>query len=308
VALIAGAGLAAPAAADITVEGTVNYDKTVQMRERLEKTKRVNLNVVLTITGRTASQANAIINQRIGDGPNPDNPNDQLEGSNTATYNGAGTTCAVCVGQSGRPLADFSAEVDGSIRDNNGITQYNQDVGWASNQNNVISAALGRGSVFAEANASVAQYNQGNTITETGRLISVTGAPDPAARIRQALMTNSVVNNTGVTQVNQNAGVFNNQSNSLAAGIGLTNLLGVAISESDLGQWNSNQNTREFRTSRVAGMSGSVVDNTGVVMGNQAAGHMANQANVMSLSASVNVLGGPAVISSFVNSLPPGVF
>jgi hypothetical protein len=305
-ALIAGAGFASPAAADIDVRATVNYDKTVTIRERLIKVKTVNLSVIITRTGRTAAQANAIENQRIGDGPNPDRPGDQLEGSNTASYIGQGLLCPSCVGQPGRPNADFSAEVTGSINDNTGVTQYNQDVGWGSNQGNVLSAALGRNADFVEANNSAAQYNQGNTIGEVGRLIA--GTPPTVGLTRQALMVSSVNNNIGLTQVNQNAGIFNNQLNSVALALGFNTGLAVALAESDLGQWNTGQRTLEFRTSRVAGMSDSVHDNIGLVMGNQAAGHMANQANKVALSASVVWNGGAAGAAAFVNSLPPGVF
>jgi hypothetical protein len=305
-ALIVGAGFAFPAAADITVDGTVTYDKKVTITETLTKTKRVFLDVLITRTGRTAAEANAIENQRIGDGPNPAVPGDQLEGSNTATYVGTGVLCPSCVGQPGRPNADFSAEVTGSINDNTGVTQYNQDVGWGSNQGNVLSAALGRNADFVEANNSAAQYNQGNTIIETGRIVGT--EPPRVALTRQALMVGSVNHNTGLTQVNQNAGIFNNQLNSVALALGFNTGLAVALAESDLGQWNTGQKTTEFRTSRVAGMSDSVSDNVGIVMGNQAAGHMANQANKMALSASVVWNGGAAGTAAFVNSLPPGVF
>jgi len=307
-ALIAGAGFAFPAAADIDVSAMVHYDKTVTITETLTKTKRVFLDVIITRTGRTAAEANAIENQRIGDGPNPNDPNDQLEGSNTATYVGTGVLCPSCVGQPGRPNADFSAEVTGSINNNTGVTQYNQDVGWGSNQGNVLSAALGRNADFVEANNSAAQYNQGNTITETGRIVDPQATLPRVALIRQALMVGSVNHNTGLTQVNQNAGIFNNQLNSVALALGFRTGLAVALAESDLGQWNTGQKTTEFRTSRVAGMSDSVSDNVGVVMGNQAAGHMANQANKMALSASVQWNAGSNGTAAFVNSLPPGVF
>jgi hypothetical protein len=307
-ALIVGAGFAFPAAADITVDGTVTYDKKVTITETLTKRKRVFLDVIITRTGRTAAEANAIENQRIGDGPNPLDPNDQLEGSNTAVYDGQGLLCPGCVGQRGRPLADFSAEVIGSINDNTGVTQYNQDVGWGSNQGNVLSAALGRNADFVEANNSAAQYNQGNTIHETGRIVDPQATPPRVALIRQALMVGSVNHNTGLTQVNQNAGIFNNQLNSVALALGFNSGLAVALAESDLGQWNTGQKTTEWKTSRVAGMSDSVSHNVGIVMGNQAAGHMANQANKMALSASVVWNGGAAGTAAFVNSLPPGVF
>jgi hypothetical protein len=302
-ALIVGVGFAAPAAADIDVTGTVTYDKLVTITETLTKTKLVFLDVTVRRAGNTAVQANAVENQRIGN-----LPTDGTGANNTATYDGTGVLCAVCVGQRGRPLADFSAEVTASINDNSGVTQYNQDVGYGSNQKNLLSAALGLQAVFAEANNASAQYNSGNTIFETGRLIPQEEGPPRVALIRQSLLVGSVNENVGLTQVNQNSGIFNNQLNSVALAIGFTNQVGVALAETDLGQWNTNQRTREFRTARVAGISDSVSDNTGIVMGNQAAGHMANQANKMAISASVAFPAGAAGTASFLRSLPPSVF
>jgi hypothetical protein len=313
-ALVVGVGFAAPAAADITVTGVVEYDKRVIITETLTKVKTVTLTIAVVRTANTAAQANAVENQRIGNGPILSTTEPTVitgfttDEGNAALYSGAGVLCAVCVGQPGRPIADFSAEVIGSINDNTGVTQFNQDVGHQSNQKNLLSAALGRQAAFAEANNASAQYNIGNRIGESGRLIPQTEGPPRVAVVRQSLLVGSVNANVGLTQVNQNSGIFNNQLNSVALAIGFTDQVGVALAETDLGQWNTNQRTHEVRTARVAGMSDAVSDNTGIVMGNQAAGHMANQANKVAISASVAFPAGAAGTARFLGSLPPSVF
>ena len=121
---------------------------------------------------------------------------------------------------------------------------------------------------------------------------------------KEALITGSVNDNTGVTQVNQNAGVFNNQLNQVALGVGFSDGA-VALSESALGQWNQHNQTREFNNSRSAQISGSGNMNTGVTMGNQAAGYMANQANMVSVSAVVAAPAATAGLNTVANAITP---
>jgi hypothetical protein len=59
----------------------------------------------------------------------------------------------------------------------------------------------------------------------------------------------------------------------------------VALAESDLGQWNSGGRATDTNVTRAAVINGSVNSNIGVVMGNQSAGYMGNQANVVSIGA-----------------------
>jgi hypothetical protein len=69
-------------------------------------------------------------------------------------------------------------------------------------------------------------------------------------------------------------------------------LAGVALSEAALGQVNSNPDNEangftavfEFGVEKTASMTGSLNGNTGVGGVNQAAGNMANQANIFSAS------------------------
>lgn len=261
-AIILGATIALPAAADITVDGTVDYDKTVTQTETLTKNKSVRIAVIITATGDAAAEANAVTNQRVG--------RFGTDASSVVSLYASGSFAAA------RGF-DYLAVIDGSIVNNTGVTQVNQDVGNSTNQGNVLSAAAGSLGFFAEANNVAAQHVVGVIVGEVGRA----GAP-----VRIASINNSVNDNTGIAQVNQNAGSFNNQLNSVALGLGFTNGA-VALAESSLGQWNTNNAISEFNNARTASMAGSVNSNTGVTMGNQAAGHMSNQANMVSISATV---------------------
>jgi hypothetical protein len=290
--IVLGAALAVPAAAHITVHGTVDYDKAVTETETLNKIKTVTITVGVAITGSTAVETNSIVNQRIG----PYSDGETTTGANVSTYTSGDDAVRLGV--------DFFANMDGSILANVGITQVNQDVGTGSNQQNVLTAAVGGQGFFAEANNAAAQYVTGETVSESGRRIIVDGHTVGVQPIREAAISGSVNRNTGVVQVNQNAGVFNNQVNSAAVALGL--IPGqVALAESDLGQWNTGNVTTERNDTRIASAATSVNNNTGVVMGNQAAGYMANQANMVSLSAS---LGAPSVnagFTTFAGSITP---
>jgi hypothetical protein len=181
---------------------------------------------------------------------------------------------------------DYAAVTGLSVNFNIGVVQYNQDVGVGVNQGNMISAAIGESAAFIEANNAAAQYNLANTVTIDGRRTNGTTNTnnDTVGLIHGSFIANSVNGNIGVVQANQNAGVFNNQLNSMSLAYSFENS-GVALSNSDLGQWNSAGTATETNTSRISSMTGSVNLNTGVVMGNQSSAYMGNQANIVSLSA-----------------------
>lgn len=284
--IVLGAALAAPAVADITVVGTVTYDKAVTESETLTKIKTVILVVNLNVTGRHAVESNAIVNQRIGPFP-------EVGGPNTSTYTSGNDAARLGV--------DFFANMDTSVTGNVGITQVNQDVGTGSNQQNVLSAAIGGSGFFAEANNAASQFVQSESVTETGR---VTSEPPTVHLLRYAVTSGSINGNTGVVQTNQNAGVFNNQVNSADVALAFTNGA-VALAESDLGQWNTNGTTRETNVARNATVVNSVNGNQGAVMGNQAAGYMANQANMVSISAALSSPAVNAGFTSFAGSITP---
>ncbi len=97
---------------------------------------------------------------------------------------------------------------------------------------------------------------------------------------------------------------MNNQANSEALAVAIS-LAGVALSEAALGQVNYNPTNEnqfpavfEFGVEKTATLSGSLNGNTGVGGVNQAAGNMANQANIFSLAfidggGGVGLGGGP---------------
>jgi len=269
-AIVLGAALAAPAAADITLDGTVTYDKDVTIVETLDKIKIVVISVQVLRNVGTAAESNAVVNQRIGgcgDGTGPC----AGFGPNSHVYV-TGTFAA-------RTGVDYFALTAASVNANVGVTQFNQDVGVGANQNNLLSAAAAGTALFIEANNSSAQYLFNNTVTINGLRPNGT-----VGLVHAAAITTSVNGNIGVTQVNQNAGVFNNQLNSMSLAFSF-NDTAVALANSDLGQWNAGGAVTETNTSRLAVISTSVNGNIGVVMGNQSAGHMGNQANIVSLAA-----------------------
>jgi hypothetical protein len=103
---------------------------------------------------------------------------------------------------------------------------------------------------------------------------------------RDTIITDSINGNEGVTEVNQAAGNMNNQLNAAAIAVCLDGA--VALSEADLGQASWGNIVLEYNTDKTALISGSVNSNTGVTFVNQTSGNMANQANNLSLSASLH--------------------
>jgi hypothetical protein len=155
-------------------------------------------------TGHANSQVAG--EQILGDGPTGafvDNP-DGTRSHVVSTTNG-NTVHTINV-----PFRD--AIIRGSVNDNSGITQVNQASGNINNQANGMSLAFTFYNGIALSDTALGQWNAGNTVDE--RNVS-----------KFALIANSVNGNSGVTQVNQTAGVLANQSNvvSLAVtGLGLT--------------------------------------------------------------------------------------
>ncbi len=104
------------------------------------------------------------------------------------------------------------ARIESSVNDNNGITQVNQASGNINNQANGMSLAFTFYNGIALSDTALGQWNVGNNV-------------DEQAVSKHALITGSVIGNTGVTQVNQTAGTLANQSNTVSlavTGLGLT--------------------------------------------------------------------------------------
>ncbi|NJO23739.1 MAG: hypothetical protein HC868_13455 [Sphingomonadales bacterium] len=193
-----------------------------------------------------------------------------------------------------RNNAHFAALITRSINDNVGITQVNQDVGHMVNQANNVSASVNLQAFFAESHNIVEQQNRNNSVTQTGSLPGEHGVPagplnENSFALRRADIAGSVNENAGVTQVNQNAGVANNQVNSVSLALSLGpagngGTTAVALSESDLGQWNIGGRTTENNTIKVDRIIGSINGNGGITSVNQSVGNMNNQASVISFA------------------------
>lgn len=107
------------------------------------------------------------------------------------------------------PETNRSSTINASVNNNVGIVFLNQNSGYASNQYNSATLAIGiRGAQVAMAEADLGQWNTGNRTIDifTERFSTIAG---------------SVNNNSGVTAVNQNAGNYNNQAFKLSFAGGL---------------------------------------------------------------------------------------
>lgn len=182
---------------------------------------------------------------------------------------------------------------------NSGIISLNQSSGNNNNQGTIVSVAIDEEAPapappppaapppppapnnvgFAHASAAATQSQAGNNIDSVNLLY------------RDATITNSLNNNTGLIYANQSAGNMNNQLNVLSLAFSLAES-GVALSEAALGQFNaagrvgeSNSTTSTVGINKLARISNSLNDNVGVFGVNQAVGNMANQANIVSVAA-----------------------
>jgi len=179
----------------------------------------------------------------------------------------------------------LSAVIGNSDNRNHGVWNFNQDVGNMSNQGNVVVVStLTNLPAFANAQAEADQSNSNNRVRE----LENPGNPVGAEANKSASINGSINDNVGIVTVNQNVGNMNNQTNGVAVAVGLQAT--VAMSEAALGQVNGYSLTNETQGNRVteagvikqASMANSMNGNIGVGGVNQAAGNMANQANIFS--------------------------
>ena len=250
-----------PASADVEVYVDYLKLKTVYVNEYIDIDKDVTIMVDVDVAPDRGSEAEALINQR-----NQDN-----EG------------CFNC--------AEKQDNIVGSVLDNSGLTVVNQAAGNMNNQGSAISISVDvlpgqppeespkTGGAFANAQAAADQRNKGNR-QDANELAE-----------KSALIDGSINGNSGVIHVNQAPGNMNNQANALAMAVGFGEG-NVALAESDLGQVNKDNSVNESAAegltpvgvNKQATIIGSIVGNSGVVGVNQAAGNMANQANVVSFA------------------------
>jgi len=180
-------------------------------------------------------------------------------------------------------LISRHATITGSVLNDVGIGQINQDVGNNSNQGNVIAAGLvfgGNDLVSAEA------YEQ--DINILNRAYHVEPKPlteDPNALTvgnQTADLTGSFNNLTGVFMGNQNAGNMNSQHNALSAAVG--DAAFTALADAGLDQVNGGNVTYDANTVKRDNITGSINANTGIVTFNQSVGSMNNQSTIINLA------------------------
>lgn len=229
-----------------------------------------------------------------------------------------------------------TASIDGATGDNgNGIFMINQAPGFINNQANEVSVTLvespgvgaeGQGA-FVHAQDAVEQINGWNPpsvtiefpddgIDGTHREPIVTvleteppdydedGFPDfvnqyilEFGAVSSDDITDSFNDGSGIVEINQSAGSLNNQTNSAA--IALADFATFALGEIDLGQFNTWNLVDVVDSVRTDSITNSFNGFDGIVMVNQSAGSINNQANKIDIGVSLGALdslpgpGGP---------------
>jgi hypothetical protein len=304
-----------PASADVTVLANITKTKDTTISENITINKTVDLQVGVAVTSpqtgtvtavtpleffyRSAAEADAIVNQ-TSQNNDVDSSHTQLNGNNIAAVNDMGI--------------HLQADISSSGISNTGIVNINQDVGNMSNQGNQVALAVATPAtpitdtqtvdetarVLVNAQSEAQQKNGGNKVwhgeiaqpTATSGSTSADNVDYRGGPNETASISGSLLNNIGIVNVNQNSGNMNNQGNSEALAVAISEA-GVALSEAALGQVNGGtaenghggpNTVFEFGTVKSASMTGSLNGNTGVGGVNQAAGNMANQANIFSLA------------------------
>jgi hypothetical protein len=222
-----------------------------------------------------------------------------------------------------------AASIDGATGDNgNGIFLINQAPGFTNNQANEVSVTLVESpfdGAFVHAQDAVEQINGWNPpnilITfpdDTGQIghrepivvvtdtvppdFDLDGFPDFVnqyivvfGNVTSDDIVDSFNDGSGIIGINQSAGSINNQVNSAA--IALADFATFALGEIDLGQFNTWNLVDVIDTIRTDTITNSFNGFDGIVMVNQSAGAINNQANKIDIGASIGALGfqGPVL-------------
>lgn len=271
-AVAASALIASGAIADVTVTGTVDICTAdlpcqITVTEDLTKTKTVSIDVVIVQQPEKFAEAWTHFNQ--------------LNDSNHACEN-----CA-------EKLAEIINSIGQLENGNTGITSVNQAAGNNINQGTIITIAVdeftppqqppppeqppGSGG-FAESQVAGDQRIVNHQIHSFN------------IAFRDALITGSINDNTGITAVNQAVGNVYNQANAISIAVSLQN--GVALSDAALGQFVTRNTHDEVNVSKHAIVTDSIQSNTGITQVNTSAGNLGNQSNVVSIAATFSTGGG----------------
>jgi len=260
--------LVSAAQAEFTVLATIDKEKIVTVTETITVAKVVDIDADVISLPDKAAEALALINQENFD-------------------NQACTNCA--------EKTDF---MNDSFSGNSGIVTWNQSSGNMNNQGNAVAVSVDftggtapppgvdpEGTGFAEAQSHGEQRTENNTIESVNIIF------------RDAFMNNSGNNNSGILLLNQSAGNINNQANSVAIAVAFADE-GVALAESDLGQWTTGNTILEsdinfedpemapvfVGINKTVEINNSLNGTTGVLGVNQTAGNASNQGNFFSIA------------------------
>lgn len=264
-----GCGASQQCVPSVTVSGTVEQDRDKRVLELTVKLKLALVLVHSVIEADGAAKSD-IIAQQDNVGNSVDHAFGTGEGNNP--------------GQE-PPLSSYplllNTLIGNSFNGNSGIIQGNQDVGNMANQANVVAVAVSdAGTVYSDASSALTQKNSGNTVVSSTWIndqIFPTVVPTKTAWIQD-----SINGNSGVMNINQNAGNMNNQFNGVSMAIATEAV--VALSEADLGQFNVGNSVTETNTVKFDLIDNSVNGNSGVTTVNQTTGNMNNQATVVSFA------------------------
>lgn len=236
--------------ADVDVYADIDKTKTVTVTEDVDIVKDVDINVDSKIVVKGAAESDSVLNQKN-------------------VHNSVGAD------ERQGDMANYrSAVISGSVNENKGIVQVNQDTGNMNNQANLTSIAvvLGGADNLANAQADTEQVNAGNNVLAVGN----------GTLSKGDLILNSINGNSGIVGVNQSVGNMNNQANQVSIAVADNSL--VALSETDLGQTVIGSKVQEYGTTKIDAICGSIIGNKGIVGVNQSAGNLNNQSNIVSIS------------------------
>jgi hypothetical protein len=282
-------GLAAGAAnADVLTNWTVNKIKTTTISEPTTITKTSTIAVTDNKALDSAASALALVNSSVSG-----------DTVGTATVVDPLGVLPTFVGVPTNYDIHRSVLTTGSMLNNTGIGQLNQDVGNNTNQGNVIAAGfVFGGNDLAKAEAYVEELSTNNAARDVesfSNLVPVVGAPLLGGFTLQPLITatlNGSMNaNTGLFMANQNAGNNNQQHNALAAAIGDNAF--TALADAGLHQVNSGNTSYDINTVKEDLIQASLDHNTGIVAFNQSVGNNNNQATVINVAAISSFVGLP---------------
>jgi hypothetical protein len=249
-----------PARAEVYVYGEVSKDKDVEVNEDVNIDKDIDIDVTVDVTLEKAAEADAVVNQENFDNEGCENCAEKLN------------------------LIDARA-----FANDDGVVNVNQATGNMNNQGNALSLSVDAGSdgddgdeatpgALTHSQAAVAQDADSNTAD----LENIDYRED-------IIQGTAFIDVTGVVNVNQAAGNMNNQANAEAIALGGDSV--VALSEADLGQFNTCNAVTEggelgvYKSDYITGAA--FFRFAGVAGVNQASGNMNNQTNTLSLSASI---------------------